>query len=161
MKTPNERQLQQIATNDIDFKDFMETHKWCAAKPYFFLVNDSTFQSHDQKKTNRSNSRSRKKQDKALKSLELSEKHLPSMKDFISKRRLNLEIVDELKRIGEKEQKGDSRGLNKTCDFTKFKIPAYGNAIKNGIITMYMPNDEHNKFAKLIKEFKSKAKHIR
>ena len=76
---------------------------------------------------------------------------------------MNPEIADELKRIGKEEQKVNRRKmlekrLNKTYDFLKFKIRAFGNAIKNGIITMYMPNDEHNKFAKSIKEFTSKTK---
>ena len=45
MKIPNERDLQQIALNhssDTDFKDFMKIYKKCTAKPYSFLVNDTT-----------------------------------------------------------------------------------------------------------------------
>ena len=45
MKIPNKRQLQQIAFNhssDIDFRDFMNLHKKCTAKPYSFLVIDAT-----------------------------------------------------------------------------------------------------------------------
>ena len=45
MKIPNKRELQQIALNhssDIDFKDFMKIYKKCTAKPYSFLVNDTT-----------------------------------------------------------------------------------------------------------------------
>ena len=41
-----------------------------------------------------------KKQDKALKSLESLDKQLP-LKDFTSKERLNPEIIDEIKKIGE------------------------------------------------------------
>ena len=45
----------------------------------------------------------REKQDHALKSLESSDKQLPSIKDFISKETLNAEIVHEIERI-EKEE---------------------------------------------------------
>ena len=44
-----------------------------------------------------------KKQVDALKSLESSDKQLPSIKDFISKERLNLEIMNEIERIEEKK----------------------------------------------------------
>ena len=50
MKIPNKRELQQIALNhssDIDFKDFMKILKKCTAKPYTFLVNDTTLPSDD------------------------------------------------------------------------------------------------------------------
>ena len=45
MKIPNKRELQQIALNhsrDIVFKDFMKIYKKCTAKPYSFLVIDTT-----------------------------------------------------------------------------------------------------------------------
>ena len=48
MKTPNKRELQQIALNhssDIDFKFFMKIYKKCTAEPYSFLVNDTTLPS--------------------------------------------------------------------------------------------------------------------
>ena len=50
MKIPNKRELQQIALNhssDIDFKDFMKIYKKRTAKPYSFLVNDTTLLSDD------------------------------------------------------------------------------------------------------------------
>ena len=50
MKIPNKRQLQQIALNhssDIDFNDFMKMFKRYTAKPYSFLVNDTTLPSDD------------------------------------------------------------------------------------------------------------------
>ena len=50
LKTPNKRELQQTALNhssDIDFKDFMRIYKKCTAKPYVFLVNDTTLPSDD------------------------------------------------------------------------------------------------------------------
>ena len=48
MKIPDKRELQQIAFNhssDIDFQDFMNLFKKCTAKPYHFLVNDTTLAS--------------------------------------------------------------------------------------------------------------------
>ena len=50
MKIPNKRELQQIALNhssDIDFEDFMKIYKKHTAKPYSFLVNDTTLLSDD------------------------------------------------------------------------------------------------------------------
>ena len=44
IKIPNKKELQRIASNnssDIDFKDFMDLYKKCAAKPYSFLVIDA------------------------------------------------------------------------------------------------------------------------
>ena len=48
MKIPSKRELQQIAFNypsDIDFQDFMNLYKKCTAKPYSFLVLDTTLAS--------------------------------------------------------------------------------------------------------------------
>ena len=45
MKIPNKRKLQQIPLNhssDIDFKDFIKICRNCTAKPYSFLVIDTT-----------------------------------------------------------------------------------------------------------------------
>ena len=45
IKIPNERELQQIASNhssDIDFKDFIKLYKDDTKEPYSFLVNDTT-----------------------------------------------------------------------------------------------------------------------
>ena len=45
MKTPNKRELQQIAFNhpsDIGSQDFMNLYKKCTAKLYCFLVIDAT-----------------------------------------------------------------------------------------------------------------------
>ena len=50
MKIPNKRELQQIALNhssDINIKDFMKIYKKCTAKPYSFLVDDTTLPSDD------------------------------------------------------------------------------------------------------------------
>ena len=48
MKISNKRELQQIAFNhssDIDFPSFMNLSKTCIAKPYSFLVIDTTLAS--------------------------------------------------------------------------------------------------------------------
>ena len=45
MKIPNNRELQQIASNhlsDIDFKDFMKLYKEYTKEPYSFIVKDTT-----------------------------------------------------------------------------------------------------------------------
>ena len=45
MKIPNKRELRQITFNhspDIDFQDFMNLYKKWTAKPYSFLVIDTT-----------------------------------------------------------------------------------------------------------------------
>ena len=50
MKIPNKRELQQVALNhssDIDFKDFMKFFRKYTAKPYYFLVNNTTLASDD------------------------------------------------------------------------------------------------------------------
>ena len=48
MKSPNKREIKQTAFNhslDIDFQDFMNVYRKCTAKPYLFLVIDSTLTS--------------------------------------------------------------------------------------------------------------------
>ena len=48
MKIPNKRQLQQTPFNhssDINFQDFVNLYKTSTAKPYSFLVVDTTFPS--------------------------------------------------------------------------------------------------------------------
>ena len=61
-----------------------------------------------------------------LESLGLSEKKFWSMKDFISKRRLNSEIINELKKNREVEQKADRSKIfyssyKNTYAFKKYK----------------------------------------
>ena len=48
IKIPNKIEFQQISFNnslDIDFQDFMNLYKKCTAKPYPFLVIDTTLES--------------------------------------------------------------------------------------------------------------------
>ena len=47
MKVPNKRELALNHSSDIDFKDFIKIYKKCTAKPYYFLVNDTTLPSDD------------------------------------------------------------------------------------------------------------------
>ena len=51
MKIPNKKDFQQIAQNhssDISTKDFIKIHNKCTAKPYSFLVKDTTLASGNQ-----------------------------------------------------------------------------------------------------------------
>ena len=106
------------------------------------------------------------KQVNVLKSLESSDKQLPSIKDFISKERPNPEIVDEIERIEEEEEERKAnrskmvyKGSKETYDFRKFKtIGVFGNEIRNNIINMSMESDEQNQLLKRITEFKSKTR---
>ena len=68
----------------------------------------------------------KEKQVNALKSLESSDKQLPSIKKFISKQRLNPEIANEIQKIEEEEEerKADRskmvyKGSNKTYEYGK------------------------------------------
>ena len=48
MKIPNKSELQQIAqkhSSNIRTKDFINIYRKCTAKPYSFLVDDTTFAS--------------------------------------------------------------------------------------------------------------------
>ena len=68
-----------------------------------------------------------KNQIDALESLKPSDKQLPSVRHFISKERLNSEIVNEIERIEEEEgRKADRSKMlynasNETYDFRKVK----------------------------------------
>ena len=96
-----------------------------------------------------------KKQIDALESLKTSDKELPSIKDFISKEKLNPEIIKEIKRIEEEEKKVDRNKMvykttKKIYDFRKFKTTrAFGNEIRNNVINDDMANDEQNGLNKM------------
>ena len=48
MKIQNKQELQQIAFNhssDIDFQEFINLYKTCTAKPYYFLIVNTTLAS--------------------------------------------------------------------------------------------------------------------
>ena len=99
-----------------------------------------------------------KKQVNALKSLKLSDRQLPSIRNF------NSETVDEIERIEEEERKADRskivyKAFNETYDFRKFKtIRVFGNEIRNNIINTSMANDEQDQLLRYINKLKSKTK---
>ena len=105
-----------------------------------------------------------KKQVVALESLNVSNKNLPSIKDFIPTENLNPEIINEIKKIEEIEKKVDrnkmvSEGTNKTYDFRKYKtIRAFGNDIRNNVINMNTANEEQNELLEYINRVKSRTK---
>ena len=105
-----------------------------------------------------------KKQVDALESLKPSDKQFSSIRDFISKERLNSEIVNEIERIEEEERKVERskmvyKASNETYDYRKFKtIRVFGNEIKNNIIDMSMANDEEDQLLRYINKLKSKKK---
>ena len=105
-----------------------------------------------------------KKKVVALESLNVPNKKLPSIKDFIPTENLNPEIINEIKKIEEIEKKVDRNkmvyeGTNKTYDFRKFKtIHAFGNEIRNNVIDMNMVNEEQNELLEYINRFKSRTK---
>ena len=105
-----------------------------------------------------------RKQIDALESLKPSDKQLPSIRDFISKERLNSEIGNAIERFEEEERKVDRskmvyKASDETYDFRKFKtIPVFGNEIRNNIIDMSMANDEQDQLLRYINKLKSKAK---
>ena len=72
---------------------------------------------------------------------------------------LNPEIINEIKRIEEIEKKVDRdrmvyKGTNKTYDFRNFKtIRAFGNEIRNNIISLDTANIEHANLLSYISDF--------
>ena len=104
------------------------------------------------------------KQVVVLESLKLSDKKLPSIKDFIPTENLNPEIINEIKRIEEIEKKVDRskmvyKGTNKTYDFRNFKtIRAFGNEIRNNVISFDTANTEQTNLLSYIIDFTKKTK---
>ena len=100
----------------------------------------------------------------ALESLKPSDKQLPPIRDFISKEKLNSEMVNEIERTEEEERKVDRskivyKASNEAYDSRKFKtMHVFGNEIRNNIIDMNMANDEQDQLLRYINKLKSKAK---
>ena len=75
-------------------------------------------------------------------------KKLPSIKDFVSTEKFNLEIIDEIKRIEEIEKNVDRNKMvyestSRTYDFRGFKtISAYANDTRNNAISLKVANLE-------------------
>ena len=105
-----------------------------------------------------------KKQVVALESLKDSDKKLPSLKDFIPIKNLNPEITNEIKRIEEIEKqvdrdKMDYKSTNKTYDFRNFKtIRAFGNEIRNNVLSFDTANIEQANLLSHINDFKKNTK---
>ena len=99
------------------------------------------------------------KQVVALEFLKRPDKKLTSIKDFIPTENLNPEIINEIKRIEEMEKKVDRnkmvyKGTNKTYDFRNFKtIRAFGNEIRNNIISLDTANIEQTNLLSYINDF--------
>ena len=104
------------------------------------------------------------KQVVALESLKDSDKKLTAIKDFIPIENLNLEIINEIKRTEEIEKKVDRnkmvyKGTNKTYDFRNFKIiRAFGNEIRNNVISLDTANNEQANLLSYIYDFTKKKK---
>ena len=104
------------------------------------------------------------KQVVALESLKDSDKKLTSIKDFIPTENLNPEIINEIKRIEEIEKNIDRnkmvyKGTNETYDFRNFKtIRAFGNEIRNNIISLDTANLEQVNLLSYINNFIRKTK---
>ena len=104
------------------------------------------------------------KQVVALESLKDSDKKLTPIKDFIPTENVNPEIINEIKRIEEIEKKVDRnrmvyKGTNETYDFRNFKtIRAFGNEIRNNIISLDTANLEQANLLSHINDFTRKTK---
>ena len=104
------------------------------------------------------------KQVVALESLKPPDKKLPPIKDFIPMENLNPEIINEIKRIEEIEKKVDRnkmfyKGANKTYDFRNVKtICAFGNEIRNNVISLDTANIEQTNLLSYIFDFTKKTK---
>ena len=99
------------------------------------------------------------KQVVALELLKDSDKKLTPIKDFIPTEDLNPEIINEIKRIEEIEKKVDRnrmvyKGTNKTDEFRNYKtIRAFGNEIRNNIISLDTANIEQANLLSYINDF--------
>ena len=104
------------------------------------------------------------KQVVALESLNVPNKNLSSIKDFIPMDNLNPEIINEIKRIEEIEKKIDRnkmfyKGTNKTYDFRNFEtIRTFGNEIRNNVITLDTANIEQANLLSYVYDFSRKTR---
>ena len=105
-----------------------------------------------------------KKQVVALESLNVPNKKLSSIKDFIPIENLNPEIINEIKRIEEIEKKVDRNKMfykrsNKTYDFRNLKtIRAFGNEIRINVITLDTENIEQVTLLSHVYDFSRKTR---
>ena len=100
-----------------------------------------------------------KKQVVTLESLKAPDKKLAPVKHFIPMENLNPEIINERKRIEEIEKQVDRnkmfyKGTNKTYDFRNVKtIRAFGNEIRNNVISLDTANMEQANLLSYINDF--------
>ena len=104
------------------------------------------------------------KQVVALESLKVPDKKLSLIKDFIPTENLNPEIINEIKRIEEIENKVDRnkmayKGINKTYDFRNFEtIRTFGNEIRNNVISLDTANIEQANLLSYVYDFSKKTR---
>ena len=104
------------------------------------------------------------KQVVALESLKASDKKSPSAKGFIPIKNLNPEIINEIEKIEEIENKVDRnkmayKGTNKTYHFRNFKtVRTFGNEIRNNVISLDTINIEQTNLLSYIFDFTKKSK---
>ena len=100
----------------------------------------------------------------ALESLKPPDKKLPPIKDFVPIENLNTEIINEMKRIEEIEKKVDRNKMfykrsNKTYDFRNFEtIRAFGNEIRNNVITLDAAIIEQASLLSYVYDFSKKTR---
>ena len=101
--------------------------------------------------------------EKHVDALKISYKKLPSIKDFVPTEKFNLEIIDEIKRIEEIEKNVDRdkmvyESTNRTYDFRGSKtISAYGNDIRNNVISLKAANLEQSNLMTHLYDFMKKT----
>ena len=104
------------------------------------------------------------KQVVTLEPLKVPDKKLTPIKDFIPIQDLDNEIINEIKRIEEIEKNVDRnkmvyKGTNETYDFRNFKtIRAFGNEIRNNVISLDTANIEQANLLSYINDFIRKTK---
>ena len=97
--------------------------------------------------------------EKQVDALKTSYKKLPSIKDFVPIEKFNPEIIAEIKRIEEREKNVDRdkmayQGSSRNYDFRGFKtIRAYGNDIRNNVISLKTANLEQANLMAHIHDF--------
>ena len=99
------------------------------------------------------------KQVVTLESLKPPDKKLTPIKNFVPIKDLDYEIINEIKKIEEIEKKVDRnkmvyKSTNKTYDFRNFKtIRAFGNEIRNNVISLDTANMEQANLLSYINDF--------
>ena len=101
---------------------------------------------------------------KQVDALKTSYKKLPSIKDFVTTEKFNLEIIAEIKRIEEIQKNVDRakmvyKSTGKTYHFRGFKtIRTYGNDIRNNVTSLSAANLEQANLLARVQGFVKKTK---